>query len=155
MSHPLTDTPRLRPALRVMIRALLALFLVAVAALVIANRGAMGGIGPVILAAAAVFLLVVAPLVWESVMTSRAVKVATDRKPVTELPVHIGLSLPTIPAEPAPSRRGKRAWTAPRPSIWTQQPQPRDWFAHNAPRLSGWEGGSNANLIADPGASLK
>lgn len=138
-----------------MVRALLALFLVAVAALVVVNRSALGGIGPVVLAAGAVLFLVVAPLVWESAMTSRAVKYADERKVAADLPAHLVVNPEPAPTAVAPGRPGKRSWTAPRPSIWSQQPQPRDWFAHHSPRISGWESASNANLVADPGASLK
>lgn len=138
MSHPLTDAPRLRPALRIMIRALLALFLVDVAALVVVNRGAMGGIVPVIIAVGSVLLLVVAPLIWEGLITARAMRYA----PPPQLSASMLLSH-DHPAESGPvtsglSSRGHRAWTAPRPSIWTQTPQPRDWFAHRTPRLARW-----------------
>jgi len=138
-----------------MIRALLALFLVAVAALVVVNRGAMGGSGPVMVAGGAVLFLVVAPLIWEGVMTSRAVRRSVDRSVSIRPPLSRDTQFGSNPPLAVASCPSRRAWTAPRPSIWSQPPQPRDWFAHRSPRIAGWEGGVHAGCAPDPGASLK
>ena len=138
-----------------LIGALLLIFLVETTLLVLVARGALGEVGPALLAAGAVLLLGLAPRVWERVILARPVA------PAAECPTVVLAGPPTValpgsgPLRATRQRAGRRAWTAPRPSVWELPPEPRHWFSPTAPRITGWVGGSNANFAPDPGASLK
>ena len=155
MAHPPAETPRFRPALRMLIGALLLIFLVETTLLVLVARGALGEVGPALLAAGAVLLLGLAPRVWEQVILARPVAPAAEYPSVVPAGAPMVAAPGSDPVRATRQRAGRRAWTAPRPRGWELPPEPRHWFSPTAPRITGWVGGSNANFASDPGASLK